>query len=337
MLFTIISTYWLKIFFLYKLFKYKWTLIVIGLFLYSGIFAQNIAPSSLYAFDKYSVNSAFGGLTGNRILSLNVREQWVGLPGNPKYYLISYNQPVYRFHGGTGVKIKSEKHGIQDVFSLNMTYNYVYSQYYGLFSFGLGSGLLNISNNSNEIITPEGIYQNENIAHNDGFLDNLLLKNLSFYNFNIFGLYNYKNFEIGIVFDKNISLNKNNLSYRFHDLLKVNWQYIFGINKDFYLKIFGLIQSDFILLQTNIGFTADYKSILAGINARGYSPDTFDALSIILGGNINSKLRIIYAYDISLTSLRSIEDGTHEFKITYDFGNLKNNIKLPSVIFNPRL
>ncbi|HEB61555.1 MAG TPA: type IX secretion system membrane protein PorP/SprF, partial [Bacteroidetes bacterium] len=227
--------------------------------------------------------------------------------------------------------------GIQDIFSINMTYNYVLPSYIGLFSFGIGSGILNISNNGNDIVTPKGIYQNENSDHNDEFLDNLLLDDRSFYNFSVFGLYNYNNFEVGIVFDKKLALGKNDLSYDYHDLFKVNWQYVYSINKDIYLKIFGLIQSDFILLQTNIGFTADYRSILAGLNVRGYSPDTFNSISIILGGNINSKLRIIYAYDVSLSTLRSVEDGTHEFKITYDFGNLKNNIKLPAVIFNPRL
>ncbi len=315
----------------------KFLLTIFCLFNILGIFAQNIPPTSLYAFDKYNVNSAYGGLTGNRIVSLNVREQWLGIPGYPKYYYLTYSQPVYRFHGGAGMGIKSEYHGIQNVFSINMTYNYVASSLAGLFSFGIGTGIVNISNNSENIITPEGIYTGENSSHNDEFLDKLLLNNRSFYNFSVFGMYNYENIEIGIIFDKKLTLNSSDLSYGFHDLIKFNWQYIYGINKDFYVKIFGLIQSDFILLQSNFGFTADYKSILAGINVRGYSPDTFDSMSIIIGGNINSKLRIIYAYDISFSSLRSVEDGTHEFKITYDFGNLKNNVKLPVIIFNPRL
>lgn len=323
---------------LYNRFKlFKLIILTMSFFSFQELIAQNISPSSLYAFDKYNVNSAYGGLTGNRIISMNVREQWVNLPGYPKYYYVSYSQPVYRFHGGAGIGIKSEKHGIQDVFSMDMSYNYVFSSYIGLFSFGMGSGLLNISKNNNSIITPEGIYTDEKFNHYDQFLDNLLINELSFYNFSIFGLYNFRNIEFGIIFDKRFSLNKNNLSYRFHDLIKANWQYIKSINSDFYLKIFGLIQSDFILLQTNIGITADYKSILAGFNVRGYSPDTFDSISIILGGNINSRLRIIYAYEVSMSSLRSSQDGTHEFKITYDFGNLKNNVKIPSVIFNPRL
>ena len=70
----------------YYRFIYKIFITIIILFGFTTIFAQNIAPSSLYAFDKFNVNNAYGGLTGNRILSLNVREQWVNLPGYPRYY-----------------------------------------------------------------------------------------------------------------------------------------------------------------------------------------------------------------------------------------------------------
>jgi len=310
------------------------------LFVYVGIchaFSQNNNLGSLYAFDKYLLNSAYAGLSGDNVLSLSVRDQWVNMPERPKTYTVAYSTPLYRLHGAFGAKIASYSSGIQNSFSLAFSYNYVYQSRYGLLSFGVGSGIRKLNINKNKIITPSGIYTSNELNHNDPFLSDVLGDNSIFYEISGFVIYNLKNFEIGIVFDKELNV-VDKYEYSFREGIRLNWQYFYRINNNVSIKTFGKLYSDFVLLQNDLGFVGILDdNYLAGFNVRGYDLSSFDSFSLIIGGNINLKLRLLYSYDISLSSLRKVEDGSHEVKIIYNFGEKSFKRELPPIIYNPRL
>ena len=310
---------------------------VIILLNWGEVQSQNVIPSSLYAFEKYMMNSAYAGLSGGKILTFDIREQWLGLDESPKNYSLTYSSPVYELHGSYGVKMTSISSGIQRRFGLDLTYNYVYQSRIGLFSFGLGTGIYNVRIDKNKIITPAGIYIQGESNHNDPFLSTILPANINLGKFSIFGVYYYNNFEFGIIFDKEINITDKS-EYGNRDIFRLNWQYLYKINQDFSIKTFGLLYTDFVLVQNDIGAVTIYRNnYLAGLNLRGYTDKTFDSLSFLIGGNINFKLRLIYSYDFTISGLQKVEDGTHEIKIIYNFG--KKNIKrsLPPLINNPRL
>ena len=305
--------------------------------LISSLGAQNIIPSSLYAFDKYSVNSGYAGLNGSKVLSLNIREQWLGLEEAPKNYSISYTSPLYRFHGSVGAKISSLRSGIGKSVGLDLSYNYVYQSSFGLISFGMGTGIRNMKIDKNKIVTPTGFYSLGEINHNDPFIIDNLSHDVYIAIMSVFGVYYYNNIEFGIIFDKEINVS-DKLGYERKDILRFNWQYIYSYTQDISFKAFGLIYTDFVLIQNDIGIVGLYKNnYLTGVNLRGYNNKTFDSVSFLIGGNINYKLRLVYSYDFTISGLRKVEDGTHEIKIIYNFGKKSIKRRLPPMINNPRL
>jgi len=338
MIFNFSKNYILKVRldFLYK--KSIVSLLFIILFLNGQkTFSQNFIPGTLYSFDKYKTNSGYAGLNGNKVLSLSVREQWIALEGRPRNYTLAYSSPFYKYHGAAGVKLSSFNSGIQKYFNLGISYNYVIQTKSSLFSFGLGTGMKRLSLNKDNIVTPSGNYSIGEINHNDQLISNNLPNRRNFLNFSAFGVFIANNFEIGIVFDKELALSAET-SYSFKNGLKLNWQYIYGLNDNVSIKAFGLIYSDFVLVQNDFGAVGIFRSnYIGGLNLRGYSFKTFDSISMIVGGNVNINLRLLYSYDFSISNLQKVEDGSHEIKIIYNFG--KKNIKrlLPSIIYNPRL
>ncbi len=321
-----------------KIMKILYTMyILLVVSLVSSLGAQNLIPSSLYAFDKYEINCGYAGLNGSKVLSLNLREQWLGFDDAPKKYSISYTSPVYQIHGSVGTKISSLRSGISKSIGLDLSYNYVYQSSFGLISFGMGSGIENMKLNKNKIVTPTGFYSQGELNHNDPLIDGILSSDIYTAKMSIFGVYYYNNIEFGIIFDKGINVS-DKLGYERKDILRLNWQYIYGYTQDISLKAFGMLYTDFVLIQNDIGIVGLFKNnYLTGVNLRGYNSKSFDSISFLIGGNIDYKLRLIYSYDFTISDLQKVEEGTHEIKIIYNFG--KKNIKrrLPPVINNPRL
>lgn len=303
----------------------------------SIIIAQNFNPGTLYSFNKYSTNSGYAGLSGDKLLSLNFREQWVGFEGRPRNYSVNYSTPIYNWNGAAGIKVGSYSVGIQSNINLDLSYNYVRQSSFGLFSFGFGSGIKSLSIDKNKIITPDGNYEDNSLNHNDPFVEGDLSDQRSFLNLSIFGVYYFRNIEIGIIFDKELSV-QGKYQYGLKDAVKLNWQYVYNLNEDFTFKFFGLLYSDFVLMQNDIGAVGVYKSnYIGGMNFRGFNHNTFDSFSIILGSNINYKMRLIYSVDFTISKLRKAEDGSHEIKLIYNFGEKKIDRILPPIINNPRL
>ena len=48
-----------------------------------------------------------------------------------------------------------------------------------------------------------------------------------------------------------------------------------------------------------------------------------DGFSAMLGVNISSTLNISYAYDYTISNLKTYSKGTHELLLRYEFGNPK--------------
>lgn len=301
-----------------------------------SLISQDVLPSSLNIFDKYRLNGAYGGLSNQKILSVGYRDQWNGLDGHPKQLYLSYNQPIYNLFGGGGIKVSSDFKGIKNVFHFEASYNYVFSGYLGLFSIGgaLGSDIYSFS--AEKIITPEGETLNNGIyEYNDGFLDGFVNNNSYFPSLSLFALYNYKNFEFGIVFDKKINVVQK--EYNLGNIFKFNWQYNHRITPDIFVKAFGVIYTDFNVVQNEMSFVLNYKNLLGGFGLRGYSPKTFDSVYIVAGGNVNARIKVIYGFDISISEIKRANSGVHEIKLIYNFGVSNKSVNLPPVIYSPRL
>ncbi|MGE5356492.1 MAG: type IX secretion system membrane protein PorP/SprF [Deltaproteobacteria bacterium] len=287
--------------------------------------------------EKYQINKAYAGISGNRILRLNTRQQWVELPSNPEVYNVDFFSPVLALSGGMGFGIDFVNIGAKSVYGFNYSYNYIYRSGIGDFSAGIGLNYLSFKLKNDKIRTPDGFFENDRYDPDDSYLSGLFGKNLSFIRMNYSFLYLLKNIEIGIEFDKDISgLQKVGISTP--DLLRMNFQFQQKLNDLILLRFNLVVFSDFNSFQTETGIIAILKNnYITGINLRGYNKNSFDALGLIGGADISRNLKLVYSYDIGLSGLSEAHNGSHQMTVFFNLGSPERKPKLPNIIFNPRL
>jgi Type IX secretion system membrane protein PorP/SprF len=98
-----------------------------------------------------------------------------------------------------------------------------------------------------------------------------------------------------------------------------------------------LIKSDAIQTQMDFSTFVRYNdNIFLGATFRGYNKNSQDAIAAFGGLNLNSKLKLAYSYDITLSPLKTVTQGTHEIVLQYNLGKEFGKGKLPPIIYNPR-
>ena len=113
--------------------------------------------------------------------------------------------------------------------------------------------------------------------------------------------------------------------------------YGFNISDGWRIQPSLLVKSDFVETQADFSILAELNNnIFVGTSFRGYNGNTIDALIFLAGMNISPKIRLAYAYDLSLSGLSNYQTGSHEILLNY---NLNKEIggKIPAkTIYNPR-
>lgn len=79
------------------------------------------------------------------------------------------------------------------------------------------------------------------------------------------------------------------------------------------------------------------EKYFGGAGVRGYTSNSLDAVTILLGIQLSGQLSFAYAYDNPLSDLKSTHSGSHEVGINYKFARPVGKGKLPPIIYNPRL
>nr|NLA24814.1 type IX secretion system membrane protein PorP/SprF [Bacteroidales bacterium] len=102
--------------------------------------------------------------------------------------------------------------------------------------------------------------------------------------------------------------------------------YVFNLTKTVKLKPTVLIKTVYAApLEADITLNALFKEVVwAGVAYR-----TGDAVSMLLGVQINPNLRVGYSYDYTITELQKVNTGSHEIAVGYDFGISNKKIVSP--------
>lgn len=303
-----------------------------------GIHAQLNGYFTQHSLNKYQFNPAFGGLERSLSIHLASRSQWTNLSDNPAQQYLAAHMPAYLLQGGVGIQIQNESQGLFTNTSGSLSYNYILQSSMGLFSFGAAVGITKTSLNGRGITTPDGIYTDIEINHNDPQLSELAINANTL--INSVGIY-----YAGDLFEGGISVL--NIPSRRSGLNPSN--ILFDPIISFYLESFFFVGNQSnrvtpsILLMTNgsatqitTGAIGEFGNILAGLSIRGFSSKSIDGLNFIIGSKVNPKLRISYSYDYGLNSLQVFSEGSHELQINY---NLNKQISWglpPKIRYNPR-
>ncbi|MEL6124525.1 MAG: type IX secretion system membrane protein PorP/SprF, partial [Bacteroidota bacterium] len=97
-----------------------------------------------------------------------------------------------------------------------------------------------------------------------------------------------------------------------------------------------LLKTDGVVTQVDLGILGYYERLIGGLSLRGYGQNSIDALGILAGTKVSKHVRISYSFDIGLSGVYDVQDGTHEFVVNYNLNKPIRTGELPKIIYNPR-
>ncbi|MFT4664843.1 MAG: type IX secretion system PorP/SprF family membrane protein [Polaribacter sp.] len=308
--------------------------------------AQQLPQYSLYMYNQHQVNPAYAGLDNAIVLNGLVRMQWTGLEGAPLSQQVSAHMPLYILGGGIGLNVENDITGAQQRTSATLSYNYwLKLSSKSILSLGIGAGVAQRRLDGTKLRAPEGDYNDPDfpvINHNDDLLpEGLETAMVPVINAGAFYQSEHLDFGISV---KNIL--EAEAAYKL-----VNATSKLTENRHFYGFAAGrfdigkiiewmpslMVQSD--LQQTQAELTTLFRyngNIFGGAGMRGYNKNTLDAVVLIAGFNLNERTTLAYAYDLTLSDLNSVSNGSHEITIRYNLNKSVGGGVLPPVIHNPR-
>ena len=281
-----------------------------------SVFGQITPVTGQYVLNPLTINPAFAGSRGALNIASFYRKQWTGIEGTPKTLTFSIDAPFIDQKIGLGLIIMSDKIGVTRENQFNANYAYKINMGEGIFSFGIGAGVIvtNTAFSDLIVIDPgDEIYLTAS-------------RNFVVPNFNFGIYYSIHNYFAGVSiprflsyrfdFDRNkyvINYDISNYSYLF------NSGYVFEISPKF--KFFPST-----LLRYSAGSTV--KKFQYDINTHFCFFDKF-----WLGGSYrnnrsfaglfqfqpNNQFRIAYTYDFGISKLRRYGNSSHEIMLRYEF------------------
>jgi len=269
--------------------------------------------SSLHNLDKLAFNPAFAGNQGALSATALYRNQWTGFKDAPKNYSFSVHAPIYNDRMGLGMLVQNNSVGIFRETNLMAMYAYSMELSNGKLALGLGFGA-----------TMYNIAWNELVSSTGG--DMLLIKDpesAAIPNFSIGTYYNTRNYFIGFSIPFLLSreademtgeyqvaynLSSNNLhltggyTFQLNPQVKISPSLLFKYQPNSTVQIDCNFQ---VALQDRISLGLGYRN-----------QNTLIALCEV---QLNSQLRMAYAYDFDLSPLGKYKGGSHEIGINYIF------------------
>jgi type IX secretion system PorP/SprF family membrane protein len=297
-------------------------LLVVMLFAYQKSIAQTEPMYSQYMFNMLGVNPAYAGSREASSFNLFQRRQWIGLQGAPQTTSISFDQSILNKAAGWGIQLYDDKIGVEKADGINlMGATRIRVSEKGVLSGGLSLGLMNYRIDLMNVI---GRYTPSDPAFYANLNKWTPSLGLGIY-------YNTDNFYAGVSIPNILKSKLTALTLIKSGLQKVNQKHIFlttgvviPINEELKLK-----PSTMIKIVEGAPIEADFNTNiwLRDIIGLGVSYRTGDAIIGMAEIQANENLRFGYAYDMTISALKSYNTGTHEIMLRYEFGNFKTKIK----------
>ncbi|WBX73139.1 type IX secretion system membrane protein PorP/SprF [Tenacibaculum pacificus] len=290
--------------------KIKYSILLI-LFVVIGINAQQDPQYTQYMYNTMTVNPAYAGSNGHRIINLLGRTQWVGVDGAPDSQTLSYDTPLGYSGVGLGVNLTNDRIGPSNEIYLDINGSYtIRTSDDGNLSFGLKLGGRHLN-----VDWSKGRYQ-----HGDD-------KNLG-NNINKFlptvgaGLYYYtSNWYLGAAIPNFISTEHYDdvqkggsvAEERLHLFLIAG--YVFDLSESIKFKpavLSKAVKGAPLSIDVSANFLFNEK-FTAGLAWRWD-----DSISALLGFQANKSLYLGLAYDLTNSNYSNYNSGTYEVMLRYE-------------------
>jgi type IX secretion system PorP/SprF family membrane protein len=275
---------------------------------------------SQYLINGMVINPAYAGSRESLSATLVHKSYLSGFEGNPTSQKFAVHTPLKNEKIALGISVENNTNPLYS--NTGLYGHYAYRMHLGGFrlSMGLKGGIYHFKEDYTDLDLYDRGVPDPAFANNSGLSPNFGA-----------GVYLYNNkFFTGLSvpyfldFPKNGELNMNTASL--HYILTTG--YLFDFTKNFKLKPSALFDYNNTKpdLQAGLHFIMFQDKFWVGSMYRTAS----QSFTGIIEVQINSSLRMGYAYDYFMTSLSNISGGTHEFMLRYE---LNFNMKVESPIY----
>ncbi|MFH1320967.1 MAG: type IX secretion system membrane protein PorP/SprF [Bacteroidota bacterium] len=273
------------------------------------VFAQQEPQFSQNMHNILIVNPGYAGSNDAICASVLYRNQWMGFTGAPKTMLLNVDGPVKFLRGGIGASVFNDELGVEKTFGVKFVYAFRMDVGPGQLGIGLQVGFLNK--------TLQGSKLEPYI--NDGSDKTIPISDINGGSTN-FGFGLYYNTDILYFGLSSSQIAESSVGYSdFNYDLKRHYYIIAGYTKRITPSL-ELIPSVWIKADPALTPQIDVN-ILAMYNNQiwvGVSYRVQDAVVPMIGVKWNN-IKFGYSYDVSTSSLKGYNSGSHEIMLGYCF------------------
>lgn len=300
---------------------------------------QQLSQYSLYMLNPFAWNPGYVGLDNSLSVTGVFRKQWTGLVGSPTTQNLSAHLPMYYLSGGVGINVENDALGAQQLTSASLAYAYHQDLGGGILSFGVSAGMVQRTLDGSKIRTPDGNYiEPGNYNHNDDLLP-LSAESATAPTFHA-GIYFANDWLEAGFSARNITeptTDYSTLSLPLNRNFNFNLGFHIDLSKTLSLHPSAIVRSDLIQTQTDFSVILRYNdNIFGGGSLRGYNSNSLDAVAILAGFKLSDKLTLAYGYDLTLSDLNTVSNGSHEISLNYNLNKIIGKGRPPKIIYNPR-
>ena len=321
--------------------KRKLHLLIAFIFACLHLAAQQTPQYSLYMLNQFGQNPAYAGLDNTLSATGVYRTQWVGLAGAPVTQIVNAHMPLNFISSGIGIQIENDILGASQRTGASLAYSYQLElNRNSRLSIGINGGIVQQSLDGSKLRTPDGTYDPDQniIIHNDDILPiGNISTNLPIFSAGVF--YQAERLEIGlgVLNLQEPTANFTDLSLKLRRSYYLSASYTIELSRTLILKPSVQVKSDIVQTQIEASTLARYKdNFFLGASYRGFTAQSRDAIVALGGFKLNDKWTIGYAYDFTLSALKTVNNGSHEILLNYNFGKPIGQGVPPKIIYNPR-
>ena len=273
-------------------------------------YSQQDPQYTQYMFNTMSINPAYAGSKEDLSIVALARSQWVGVSGAPQTQSFSAHSPIGFSGIGIGFNLINDELGPSKelYFDANLSYTIRTSEEEKLaFGLRLGGRTLNLDWTKGKYQNPTDVLFNTNI--NNKFLPTLGV-GLFYYSDSWYAGVSVPNF---LRTDHYNDFLESTAIERLHYFFIAG--YVFNVTENVKFKPAALakVVSGAPL---SIDLSANFLFIEKLNLGLAYRWD--DSISALVGFQINSRLNLGYAYDLTTSNYRNYNSGTHEVILTFD-------------------
>ncbi len=280
----------------------------------NNVIAQQEPMFSQYMFNLSHINPAYAGNRATNNITALFRKQWLGIDGAPTTGSLSWDTRKDESNIGYGLEIYTDKLGIESTTGVQAFYSYRIAMKSSTLAFGLSAGVLNYKAAFSQVGTVQGgdpVFQ-EDV---NGILPTVGLGIL----------YSTDHWYAGLsspaLLETKINSHNTQVTKSANNHYFLTGGYIFELSDVLKVK-------PSILLKAVKGAPLEYdfnmNAWIQNSVGLGVSYRTNDALIGMFEIQVSPILRIGYAYDYTISRLKTFSKGTHELMLRYEFNNDKN-------------